>query len=281
MISSEDLPPLVQRQERRALPNPASPNSIDSWDFATTVNSPPGTSTFRHSTLQRLVAEEEETGTSNWQRKKQNRSLLDPPSSAEHPEFDYGTDNEGEDDKRSAEASSSTASDTRSLTDSSGSPDGGVSTAPSSYVASSPIAIKGKHGLTVPVNESDSTSSSATDEHPLSQSLPSPHATVISRHSRPLPSHVTAPALATMFAPSEPLTKVQSAASESDLKGQDSSKRARLWKKLTNNLKPSKNGDAPQEKSKLGELISSAGRNTIGKVRRGSSSLGSDGKQAP
>lgn len=36
----EGLPPLAQRQERRALPSAASPNSIDSWDFATTVHSP-------------------------------------------------------------------------------------------------------------------------------------------------------------------------------------------------------------------------------------------------
>ncbi|KAJ8084343.1 hypothetical protein PM082_003112 [Marasmius tenuissimus] len=36
----KDLPPLTQRQERRALPNSQTHHSIDSWDFATTVHSP-------------------------------------------------------------------------------------------------------------------------------------------------------------------------------------------------------------------------------------------------
>ncbi|KAJ3536199.1 hypothetical protein NMY22_g6135 [Coprinellus aureogranulatus] len=280
----KDLPPLVQRQERRVLPNPASPNSVDSWDFSTTVNSPAG-SVFRHITLQRLVAEEEEgvLPPDQWQRKSQRHRFHDPSTSVEHSEFDYGTEDEEEeedDDKRSTEASSTTASDTRSLADSSsGSPDGGVSTAPSSYVPSSPIAIKGREHLAVAVDEGkgNSTSSSAPDEHPLSQSLPSPHETVISRSGKRLPSHETAPALADMFTPlAEPLTKIQSAASESDFRSKDSTKRTRLWKKVTSTLKPSKSGGGSSEKSKLGELISSASRNTIGKVTRGSSSVGPD-----
>ena len=39
MIRLEDLPPLTQRQERRALPLVKSAASVDSWDFATTVHS--------------------------------------------------------------------------------------------------------------------------------------------------------------------------------------------------------------------------------------------------
>lgn len=37
----KDLPPLTQRQERRVLPNSQTRLSVDSWDFATTVQSPP------------------------------------------------------------------------------------------------------------------------------------------------------------------------------------------------------------------------------------------------
>ncbi|KAL0578013.1 hypothetical protein V5O48_003963 [Marasmius crinis-equi] len=37
----KDLPPLAQRQERRVLPNSQTHRSIDSWDFATTLHSPP------------------------------------------------------------------------------------------------------------------------------------------------------------------------------------------------------------------------------------------------
>ncbi|KAK1232073.1 hypothetical protein PQX77_004791 [Marasmius sp. AFHP31] len=37
----KDLPPLTQRQERRALPNSQTHRTIDSWDFATTIHSPP------------------------------------------------------------------------------------------------------------------------------------------------------------------------------------------------------------------------------------------------
>ncbi|KAF9535486.1 kinase-like domain-containing protein [Crepidotus variabilis] len=36
----KDLPPLTQRQERRALASATFANSVDSWDFATTVHSP-------------------------------------------------------------------------------------------------------------------------------------------------------------------------------------------------------------------------------------------------
>lgn len=42
----EDLPPLTRRQERRATRHPPTVSTIDSWDFATTVNSP--TSTIHH-----------------------------------------------------------------------------------------------------------------------------------------------------------------------------------------------------------------------------------------
>ncbi|KIY67601.1 kinase-like protein [Cylindrobasidium torrendii FP15055 ss-10] len=37
----KDLPPLTERQERRVLPSTQTRGSIDSWDFATTIHSPP------------------------------------------------------------------------------------------------------------------------------------------------------------------------------------------------------------------------------------------------
>lgn len=247
------------------------------------MNSPVA-SIFRHSTLERLVAEEEESGTSvRWERKSERPGLHEPPLSVEHPEFEFGTDNEDEieddDDRKSNDASSTTASETLPLGESSTSepPDGGISTAPSSYVVSSPISITGKRPFIVP-GESHSTStppSASETEHLLSQSTPSPHDTVTSREGKRLSQRSTKPALTVAFAPSAPLTEVQSAASESDVrngsvKQQDSSKRTGLWRKLTNNLKSSK-GDGPSEKSKLGELFSSASKGTIGKAR-------SDGK---
>lgn len=36
----EDLPPLAQRQERRVVSPISSTNTVESWDFATTINSP-------------------------------------------------------------------------------------------------------------------------------------------------------------------------------------------------------------------------------------------------
>lgn len=46
IVLKEDLPPLTRRQERRATRHPPTVSTIDSWDFATTVNSP--TSTIHH-----------------------------------------------------------------------------------------------------------------------------------------------------------------------------------------------------------------------------------------
>ncbi|KIM48340.1 hypothetical protein M413DRAFT_440065 [Hebeloma cylindrosporum] len=54
-----DLPPLVQRQERRVIPPVLSANSIDSWDFATTINSPT-TSVYRRRVLEDFVSAEDE-----------------------------------------------------------------------------------------------------------------------------------------------------------------------------------------------------------------------------
>ena len=54
-----DLPPLAQRQERRVIPPVLSANSIDSWDFATTINSPT-TSVYRRRVLEDLVSAEDE-----------------------------------------------------------------------------------------------------------------------------------------------------------------------------------------------------------------------------
>ncbi|KAF9481044.1 kinase-like protein [Pholiota conissans] len=52
------LPPLTQRQERRAVPPALSANSIDSWDFGVSVNSPT-TSIYRRRVLEDLVLAEE------------------------------------------------------------------------------------------------------------------------------------------------------------------------------------------------------------------------------
>jgi len=54
-----DLPPLAQRQERRVIQPVLSANSIDSWDFATTINSPT-TSVYRRRVLEDFVSAEDE-----------------------------------------------------------------------------------------------------------------------------------------------------------------------------------------------------------------------------
>lgn len=54
-----DLPPLAQRQERRVIPPVLSASSIDSWDFATTINSPT-TSVYRRRVLEDFVSAEDE-----------------------------------------------------------------------------------------------------------------------------------------------------------------------------------------------------------------------------
>ncbi|KAF8168254.1 kinase-like domain-containing protein [Crassisporium funariophilum] len=51
----KDLPPLTQRQERRVVNNIQSANSMDSWDFATTIHSPT-TSVYRRRALEDLVS---------------------------------------------------------------------------------------------------------------------------------------------------------------------------------------------------------------------------------
>ncbi|KAF8905436.1 kinase-like domain-containing protein [Gymnopilus junonius] len=61
----KDLPPLTQRQERRAVPPVKSTNSIDSWDFATTVNSPT-TSVYRRRVLEELVSAENKSKSSEF-----------------------------------------------------------------------------------------------------------------------------------------------------------------------------------------------------------------------
>ncbi|KAH9487081.1 Serine/threonine-protein kinase fray2 [Psilocybe cubensis] len=55
---TEDLPPLAQRQERRAAPPVLSASSIASWDFATTLNSPT-TSVYRRHALEDLAVSED------------------------------------------------------------------------------------------------------------------------------------------------------------------------------------------------------------------------------
>ncbi|KAJ6604282.1 kinase-like protein [Mycena vulgaris] len=54
----KDLPPLTHRQERRIAHGTPVHGTVDSWDFATTVNSP--TSTVRRTTLEQLATEETE-----------------------------------------------------------------------------------------------------------------------------------------------------------------------------------------------------------------------------
>ncbi|KAF8202941.1 STE/STE20/FRAY protein kinase [Pholiota molesta] len=52
------LPPLSQRQERRVMPPLLSANSVDSWDFGVTINSP--TSLYRRHVLEEFVSAEDE-----------------------------------------------------------------------------------------------------------------------------------------------------------------------------------------------------------------------------
>lgn len=55
----EELPPLTQRQERRVVPALLSANSMDSWDFSATANSPT-TSVYRRRVLEEFVAAEDQ-----------------------------------------------------------------------------------------------------------------------------------------------------------------------------------------------------------------------------
>ncbi|KJA26120.1 hypothetical protein HYPSUDRAFT_52816 [Hypholoma sublateritium FD-334 SS-4] len=55
----EELPPLTQRQERRVVPALLSANSMDSWDFSATANSPT-TSVYRRRVLEEFVSAEDQ-----------------------------------------------------------------------------------------------------------------------------------------------------------------------------------------------------------------------------
>ena len=55
----EELPPLAQRQERRVVPALLSANSMDSWDFSATANSPT-TSVYRRRVLEEFVSAEDQ-----------------------------------------------------------------------------------------------------------------------------------------------------------------------------------------------------------------------------
>lgn len=54
-----ELPPLTQRQERRVIQPPLAANSIDSWDFSATLNSPT-TSVYRRRVLEDIVSAEDQ-----------------------------------------------------------------------------------------------------------------------------------------------------------------------------------------------------------------------------
>ncbi|KAG6817609.1 hypothetical protein H0H87_006237 [Tephrocybe sp. NHM501043] len=58
----KDLPPLTQRQERRALKNSLTLQSFDSWDFATTVMTAPYPGLFRRLTDDTLVVAKDNDG---------------------------------------------------------------------------------------------------------------------------------------------------------------------------------------------------------------------------
>ncbi|KAJ2920280.1 hypothetical protein MD484_g71, partial [Candolleomyces efflorescens] len=268
----KDLPPLVQRQERRALQSMGSPNSIDSWDFATTINSP-ATSTLRHQALEELVAAEEMEEFANdavfemepelvmarsltkpRQSKNSRHNEGDVPS-VDQPGFDYDMDQE-EEDKAEEVSSSTTGSElSRSTTDSTQNTTD-PSTPSSSYAVSSSAPTK--LDRTREMSHSTSYSPNA-DAHPQSLPHPKPGASVASPKPD-LPSRGSSPALAS----SGSAHQLHPAHSDSDLRKR--SKSSNLWKKLKNNLKTTEEKDSsPTEKSKLGGLLASASRNAIGR----------------
>ncbi|KAJ2928823.1 hypothetical protein H1R20_g8209, partial [Candolleomyces eurysporus] len=289
----KDLPPLVQRQERRALQSMASPNSIDSWDFATTINSP-ATSTLRCQALEELVAAEEMEELANdaifemepelmmtrsltKQQSKHPRHERDM-SSGDHPEFHFDTTQEEEEEEeeegKMAEVSSSTTGSelSRSTTDSTRNTSD-PSTPSSSYMVSS-SASTNADGIKKPDTSRSTSYSPNAHAHPQSSPHSKPGATIVS-HTPDLPSPGSSPALSRVS--SGPTHQLHSVRSDSDVR--KSSKSTNLWKKLKNNLKTAdEKGSSSTEKRKLGGLLPVTGKGTIGKS--GKSSVASPVKES-
>lgn len=251
-----------------------SPNSIDSWDFATTINSP-ATSTLRHQALEELVAAEEMEEFGNdavfemepefvmarslakQQQLKHPRHEGDTPS-VDQPGFDYDLDQE-EEGKTEEVSSSTTGSElSRSTTDSTRNTSD-PSTPSSSYPVSSSVPTK-LDGTRPGTSHSTSYSPDA-NVHPQPLAHPKPEAKV-APPTPDLPSRGTSPAFGRVS--SCPTHQLHPAHSDSDLRKR--SKSSNLWKKLKSNLKTTEEKDSsPTERSKLGGLLASASRNTIGR----------------
>ncbi|KAF8971425.1 kinase-like domain-containing protein [Flammula alnicola] len=140
----KDLPPLTQRQERRVIPALLSANSIDSWDFATTLNSPT-TSVYRRRVLEEFVsAEDQELRTSGVFEMEEDRRTAATASNDPLTEESDGSVVEEADTEQEALTSSSPTTSQSSILSSEVGPSHVSSppdtSAPSSYTGSSDLA---------------------------------------------------------------------------------------------------------------------------------------------
>ncbi|EAU93402.1 STE/STE20/FRAY protein kinase [Coprinopsis cinerea okayama7 len=224
----KDLPPLTKRQERRALPTVASPNSIDSWDFPTSLMTPT-TSVLRYSALEELVAaEDRELALQNQVHDAvfEFDNELTPSTQRFSVDQLPKVDEVHESDSSSHHLSTSPGTIARSLTSTSGTASTNeVSTAPSSYVAAPSIHSYKKDSS----RPSTGYSSSNHSNYDFDSASNPADATI-------LPTHKTAPNLSQLS--SSHHKKLSSAASDSDLRGLDGVKASKsVWKKFKDNLK--------------------------------------------
>ncbi|PPQ62792.1 hypothetical protein CVT24_000486 [Panaeolus cyanescens] len=250
----KDLPPLTQRQERRPVAHMASANSIDSWDFATTINSPT-TSVYRRRILEELVAAEGPH--MEFGRESLHSSALSP----QHRNLSWAAKNHNvipvpeTDEVDVVHSSSSAASDSDSLFGEkpvnghlSSSPD----TAPSSYAESSEIAVRSQAAHTLPKKTDNFV---ATPNHTSLQRETFDSTPVASRSQLFQQSQAKTPGSRT---PKRPSTSSGTPTQQG------------LWSKIKSNVKrPSSRGGAEYEtpgsegKRKLGNMFSSASKGLL------------------
>ncbi|KAF8807266.1 kinase-like protein [Phlegmacium glaucopus] len=236
----KDLPPLTQRQERRVVSRISSANSVESWDFPTTI------STSLAGIHKRLFLEDVFTG-------DDNGSLNISPLTREPSELDVPPSEHANREINDPRSLSSSTSNSSSVPSSTTTPSASSShtTAPSSYTEPTDpqygdqkfLSPESRPGPEPPVSIAENT---------IQHSTP-----VISEPTLPAPSPRTP---TRQFIPPSHTTPIASISQQG------------LWRKIKNNVKPSSHGDdeglggSPRrERGKIGGIFASASMGLLSK----------------